>query len=99
ARSGRRNAAAQFRESLRLFETVDGYHRSQVTAHSSLIWIAEQQERYSDMLGHAVRALRLSRAAGDETMEIMSLNDVGYSHARLGDFGQALGYCGQARAR
>ena len=62
ARSGRRDAAAQFRESLRLFETVDGYHRSQVTVHSSLIWIAEQQERYGDMLGHAVRALQLSRA-------------------------------------
>jgi DNA-binding SARP family transcriptional activator len=98
ARSGRRDATAQFRESLRLFETADGYHRSQVTAHSSLIWIAEQQERYSDMLGHAVRALELSRAAGDETLEIMSLNDVGYSHARLGNYGQAIAYCGQALA-
>jgi tetratricopeptide (TPR) repeat protein len=98
ARSGRRDAAAQFRDSLRLFETVDGYHRSQVTAHSSLIWIAEQQERYGDMLGHAVRALQLSRAAGDETLEIMSLNDVGYSHARLGNYGQAIAYCGQALA-
>ncbi|HEY7147540.1 MAG TPA: tetratricopeptide repeat protein, partial [Streptosporangiaceae bacterium] len=98
ARSGRRDAAPAFRESLRLFETVDGYHRSQVTAHSSLIWIAEQQERYGDMLGHAVRALRLSRAAGDETIEIMSLNDVGYSHARLGNYGQAIAYCGQALA-
>ena len=98
ARSGRRDAAPQFRESLRLFETVDGYHRSQVTAHSSLIWIAEQQERYSDMLGHAVRALTLSRASGDQTLEIMSLNDVGYSHARLGNYGQAIAYCGQALA-
>ena len=98
ARSGRRDATPAFRESLRLFETVNGYHRSQVTAHSSLIWIAEQQERYGDMLGHAVRALRLSRAAGDQTMEIMSLNDVGYSHARLGNYGQAIAYCGQALA-
>jgi tetratricopeptide (TPR) repeat protein len=98
ARSGRRDAAPAFRESLRLFEAVGGYHRSQVTAHSSLIWIAEQQERYGDMLGHAVRALRLSRAAGDATMEIMSLNDVGYSQARLGNFGQAIAYCGQALA-
>ena len=98
ARSGRRDATPAFREALRLFETVDGYHRSQVTAHSSLIWIAEQQERYGDMLGHAVRALRLSQAAGDETMEIMSLNDVGYSHARLGNYGQAIACCGQALA-
>jgi tetratricopeptide (TPR) repeat protein len=92
ARSGRRDATPQFRESLRLFETIDGYHRSRVTALSSLIWIAEQQERYSDMLGHAVRALQLSRAAGDQTLEIMSLNDVGYSHARLGNYGQAIAY-------
>ena len=31
-------------------------------------------------------------------MEIMSLNDVGYSHARLGNYGQAIAYCGQALA-
>ena len=99
ARSGRRDAAAAaFRESLRLLEAVGGYHRSQVTGHSSLIWIAEQQERYEDMLDHAVRALGLSRAAGDQTLEIMSLNDVGYSHARLGNYGQAIVYCGQALA-
>jgi DNA-binding SARP family transcriptional activator/tetratricopeptide (TPR) repeat protein len=99
ARSGRRDAAATaFRESLRLLEAAGGYHRSQVTGHSSLIWIAEQQERYEDMLDHAVRALGLSRAAGDQTLEIMSLNDVGYSHARLGNYGQAIVYCGQALA-
>ena len=90
ARSGRRDAAPAFRESLRLLEEVGGYHRSQATGHSSLIWIAEQQERYGDMLDHAVRALELSRAAGDQTLEIMSLNDVGYSHARLGHYGQAI---------
>ena len=28
----------------------------------------------------------------------MSLNDVGYSHARLGNYGQAIAYCGQALA-
>jgi len=98
ARSGRRDAAPAFRESLRLLDEAGGYHRSQVTGHSSLIWIAEQQERYGDMLDHAVRALALSRAAGDPTLEIMSLNDVGYSHARLGNYGQAIVYCGQALA-
>jgi len=98
ARSGRRDAAPRFRASLRLLEAVGGYTSSQVTAHSSLIWIAEQEERYGDMLGHAVRALELSRAAGDQMLEIMSLNDVGYSHARLGNYGQAIAYCGQALA-
>jgi tetratricopeptide (TPR) repeat protein len=98
ARSGRRDAAPAFRESLRLLDAAGGYHRSQATGHSSLIWIAEQQERYGDMLDHAERALTLSRAAGDQTLEIMSLNDVGYSHARLGNYGQAIAYCGQALA-
>jgi len=98
ARSGRRDAAPAFRESLRLLEQVGGYHRSQATGHSSLIWIAEQQERYGDMLDHAERALGLSRAVGDQTLEIMSLGDVGYSHARLGNYGQAIAYCGQALA-
>jgi tetratricopeptide (TPR) repeat protein len=98
ARSGRRDASPAFRESLRLLDAVGGYHRSQATGHSSLIWIAEQQERYGDMLDHAVRALELSRAAGDQTLEIMSLNDVGYSHARLGNYGPAIAYCGQALA-
>ena len=98
ARSGRRDASPAFRESLRLLDAVGGYHRSQATGHSSLIWIAERQERYGDMLDHAVRALELSRAAGDQTLEIMSLNDVGYSHARLGNYGPAIAYCGQALA-
>ena len=98
ARSGRRDAAPAFRESLRLLAAAGGYHRSRATAHSSLIWIAEQQERYGDMLDHAVRALELSRASGDQTLEIMSLNDVGYSHARLGNYGQAIAYYGQALA-
>ncbi len=69
-----------------------------MSVHSSLIWIAEQQGRYDDMLGHAVRALEVSRAAGDRNLEIMSLNDVGYSHARLGNYRQAIRYCGQALA-
>jgi len=98
ARSGRRDAAPAFRESLRLLDAVGGYHRSQATGHSSLIWIAEQQERYGDMLDHAVRALELSRAAGDQNLEVMSLGEVGYSHARLGNYGQAIAYCGQALA-
>ena len=51
------------------------------------------------MLDHAVRALELSRAAGDQTLEIMSLNDVGYSHARLGHYGQAIATATAFRAK
>ena len=41
------------------------------------------------MLRHAMQTLELSRAAGDRMPEIMSLNDVGYSHALLGHYRQA----------
>ena len=98
ARSGRRDAAPDLRAALELLELAGGYHGSQVIAHSTLIWLAEQQERYADMLDHATCALELSRAAGDRTLEIMSLNDVGYSHARLGNYRQAITFCGQALA-
>jgi len=98
ARSGRQDAAPDFHTALELLQAVGGYHGSQVIAHSSLIWLAEQQERYADMLDHAMYALKLSQAAGDRTLEIMSLNDVGYSHARIGNYRQAITFCGQALA-
>ena len=34
--------------------------------------------------------------AGDRALEIMSLNDVGYSHARLGHYQQAIAYAAGA---
>jgi tetratricopeptide (TPR) repeat protein len=42
--------------------------------------------------------LELSRAAGDRTLEVMSLNDVGWSHAPLGDYQRAIIYCERALA-
>jgi tetratricopeptide (TPR) repeat protein len=86
-------------DALKLLEETDGYGRTRVFAHSALTWIAELDERYADMLGHAERALELSWAAGDRSMEIMSLGDVGYCHARLGNYSQAISYCGQSLAR
>ena len=54
-----------------------------MTAHRSLIWLAEHHERPAGTLRHAMQTLGLSRAVGDRMPEIMSLNDVGYSHALL----------------
>ncbi len=100
ARSGRHRDGVSFLDdALRLLEETDGYGPTRVMAHSSLAWIAELEERYPDMLGHAERALELSWAAGDRSMEIMSLGDVGYSHAKIGNYSQAIRYCGQALAR
>jgi tetratricopeptide (TPR) repeat protein len=50
------------------------------------------------MLSHAAAALQLSRAAGDLALEVMSLNDVGYSHAMLGNYRQAISYCERSLA-
>ncbi len=99
ARSGRfDDAFPHFHHALRLLETIGGYSSSQVTAHSGLTWIAERQERHADMLSHSLQALELSRAAGDRPLQIMSLNDAGYSHARLGNYQQAIAYCERALA-
>jgi DNA-binding SARP family transcriptional activator/tetratricopeptide (TPR) repeat protein len=91
-------AALLLRTALRLLETVGGCHRSQVRAHRTLSWIAEQQERHADMLSHATAALELSREAGDLALEVMSLNDVGYSHALLGNYRPAIVYCERSLA-
>jgi tetratricopeptide (TPR) repeat protein len=100
ARSGRHRDGVSFLgDALRLLEETDGYGPTRVMAHSSLAWIAELEERYPDMLGHAERALELSWAGGDRSMEIMSLGDVGYCHAKIGNYSQAIRYCGQALAR
>jgi DNA-binding SARP family transcriptional activator len=100
ARSGRHpEAVPLMTDALRMLEGADDYGRTQVMAYSSLAWIAELEERYPDMLGHAERALQLSWASADRSMEIMSLGDVGYCHAKLGNYSQAIRYCGQALAR
>jgi tetratricopeptide (TPR) repeat protein len=91
-------AAPHLHAALRLLEAIGGCHRSRVRAHRTLSWIAEQQERHADMLSHAAAALELSRAAGDLALEITSLNDVGYSHALLGNYRQALSYCERSLA-
>jgi tetratricopeptide (TPR) repeat protein len=50
------------------------------------------------MLSHSLRALELSRAAGDRALEVTSLNDAGYSHALGGNYQLAIAYCEQALA-
>ena len=69
-----------------------------MTAHSGLIWLAELEGRPANMLRHAIRALELSRASGDQMLEVMSLNDVGYSYALLGNYRPAITYCERALA-
>jgi DNA-binding SARP family transcriptional activator/tetratricopeptide (TPR) repeat protein len=91
-------ATSHLHQALRLLDAAGGGYRSRVRAHKTLSWIAEQQERPADTLSHATAALELSREAGDLALEVMSLNDVGYSHALLGNYGQAIRYCERSLA-
>jgi DNA-binding SARP family transcriptional activator/Tfp pilus assembly protein PilF len=91
-------AIPHLQKALWLLETIGGCHRSRVRAHRTLCWIAEQQGRHADMLSHAEAALGLSRAVGDLALEVTSLNDVGYSHALLGNYQLAISYCERSLA-
>ncbi len=97
ARSGRfRDAVPEFNNALRLFASI-GDRVSQARVHSSLTWIAEHEDRLNDALEHAGQALEFFRAAGHPG-QAMFLNDVGFCHARLGNFSEALAYCEQGLA-
>jgi DNA-binding SARP family transcriptional activator len=98
ARSGRfGEAGPYFRDALRRFETV-GDQVSQARVHSSLTWLAERAEQPADALEHALAALELYRAGGHAAMLPTALNDVGYCHALLGQYQQAIACCQRALA-
>jgi len=99
ARSGQfAEAYPCFQDALRHFAAT-GDHVSQAHVHASLAWIAERQERPADALGHSLAALDLHHAAGRPGPgEVMALNDVGYCHALLGNYAEAVAYCERALA-
>jgi len=99
ARAGRlHDADRHYRDGLRLFDGIGGHFNIRATAHSGLAWLAEHWERPAGALSHSLRALELYRAAGNERAQLLVLNDVGYAHALLGDYGQALSCCERALA-
>jgi DNA-binding SARP family transcriptional activator/tetratricopeptide (TPR) repeat protein len=99
ARAGRlHDAERQYRDGLRLFDGIGGHFTIRATAHSGLAWLAEHWQRPADALSHSLRALELYRAAGNERAQLLVLNDVGYAHALLGDYEQALSCCERALA-
>jgi tetratricopeptide (TPR) repeat protein len=60
--------------------------------------LAELQQRFAGTLEHARRALDTYRRAGDASGQAMALNSVGWAHALLGDYHQALTSCREALA-
>ena len=98
ARSGQfSKASPYFRDALRRFGTL-GDQVSQARIHSSLTWLAERAEQPADALMHSLLALELYRAGNHAAMLPTALNDVGYCHALLGHYQQAIAYCQQALA-
>ena len=98
ARAGRlREASPLFRDALRRFEVI-GDHVSQATIHNGLSVLAERQQRPADMLSHSLQALDLYRAADHLAGQVWVRNNIGYSHALLGNYQQAITYCQRALA-
>ena len=99
ARAGRlHDADRHYRDGLRLFDRIGSHFNIRATAHSGLAWLAEHWQRPGDALSHSLRALELYRAAGNERAQLLVLNDIGYAHALLGDYEQAMSCCERALA-
>jgi tetratricopeptide (TPR) repeat protein len=98
-RSGRyRDAEPLFWEALRLFETIGGHFNNRAASHNGLIWVSHALERPGDMLRHSEQTVEMYRAAGNRQFELMALNDLGFTHAMLGNHAEGLVYCEQALA-
>jgi tetratricopeptide (TPR) repeat protein len=96
-RSGRfHDAGPLLDQALQLFETI-GDQFGQAYVHGMLGFLANRQNQTHAALGHFTRALDLYGAA-DHPGQAMVLNDIGYTHALLGNYPQALACCEQALA-
>lgn len=96
ARSGRfGDAYPLFLDSLRRFEKIGGLV-SQARIHDSLAWLSEREQRPADALRHAQESFDLFSAAGNRPGQVMSLNDIGYCHALLGQYDEAIACCERA---
>jgi len=91
-----RDAGPLLKQALQLFETI-GDQFGQAYVHGMLGMLAVRQQHTAVALGHFMRALGLYRAAGHPGQALV-LNDIGYTHALLGNYSQALACCEQALA-
>jgi DNA-binding SARP family transcriptional activator len=99
ARAGREDDAEPlYTQSLRLLERLGGYHASRAAIHAGLCWVAERQQRLAEALSHAQQGHDLHRAAGNRLLEVSTLNDVGYCHALVGNYREAIDCCERALA-
>jgi len=96
---GDHNRASEYlADCIPLYEQL-GDRLGEALAHQSLCMVAEQQGRYTAAMGHAQRALRLSRTSDHPAGlagQASALNAVGWCHALLGNYREARSFCQQA---
>jgi DNA-binding SARP family transcriptional activator len=98
SKSGRlADAGPLFQQALQHYASI-GDLANQAAIHGNLMWEAVRQQQPADALSHALRTQELFRAAGNRAGQMMVLSDIGYCHAMLGDYQQALACCQQALA-
>jgi DNA-binding SARP family transcriptional activator/tetratricopeptide (TPR) repeat protein len=85
-------------QALQKLEAAGGHLGKRAAIHTGLACLAERRLRAAESLRHNLRARDLYRAAGDRAGQALTLNNIGYSHALLGDYQQALIHCEQALA-
>ncbi len=96
AKSGRTTLSKPLlTDAVRLFEII-GDRPSEATTHRALVWIAERQQLPAEMLSHAERCYELYLKAGHRAGQGIALQDLGYTHAQLGNYELAISYCERA---
>jgi tetratricopeptide (TPR) repeat protein len=100
ARAGRDyDAEPLYAESLGIFERLGGHLVGRAAIHSGLGWLAERRNQLTEALTHLQQAHDLRQAAGDQLLQAVALNDVGYGHALVGNYRQAIVCCERALAK
>ncbi|WP_314221007.1 AfsR/SARP family transcriptional regulator [Streptomyces zaehneri] len=90
------DASAHMTRALELF-TEFGDPGALGKAHSQASWVVERTGDIPGALDHARQALKLNRSTGAETITTgRILNTVGWYHAHLGQYEQALAHCQEA---
>ena len=89
------DVALYYQKTLGLYRDAGNTH-AEAVAHLSLAAIADCQGSYADALDHSEQAFDLFTAIDDKGGQAISLGDIGWYHALLGDYTQARAFCRQA---
>jgi DNA-binding SARP family transcriptional activator len=86
------DAAAHLQRSLHLFREL-GDASERANALLNLAMVRSYQERWDEAIECARQALEQYRAAGDQRGQAQALNHIGWYHAKIGSYQEALTHC------